>query len=124
MRALAITIRSEVRTASADVVTSRRRATELRDVLVPTRERMVTLTLERYNAMLSGVYELLAARRSELEAYQSYLHAVRDYWIARSTLERAVGTRLDKLLRGHAAMSTPPSSPSSLPQPRVAEVSP
>lgn len=108
--ALAIDIRSEVRASGAEVITSRRRAEELRDVLVPTRERIVVLTMERYNAMLSGVYELLAARRAELEAYQHYLHSIRDYWIARAALERAVGTRLDKVAgtRLSPASTAPP----------------
>jgi outer membrane protein, heavy metal efflux system len=97
LSALAIEIRSEVREDAAALETSRRRATELRDVLVPSRERIVALTMQRYNAMLSGVYELLAARRAELEAYQHYLLAVRDYWTARGALERAVAVRLDTL---------------------------
>ncbi|HEX6837658.1 MAG TPA: TolC family protein, partial [Polyangia bacterium] len=62
--------------------------------LVPLRERIVTLSQEQYNAMLLGVYQLLQAKQNELQTYREYIEAVRDYWIARADLERAVGTRL------------------------------
>ena len=44
--------------------------------------------------MLMGAYELLLAKQSEIGAYRDDIDAVRDYWIARSDLERAVGGRL------------------------------
>lgn len=91
---------------------------------MPTRERIVALTMQRYNAMLSGVYELLAARRQELEAYQQYLLAVRDYWIARGALERSVATRLDTLKTTpptHTATAT--ASPTEKTPPPKGEVS-
>ena len=44
--------------------------------------------------MLLGVYQLILAKQSEFDAYREYIEALRDYWIARSDLERAVGTRL------------------------------
>jgi cobalt-zinc-cadmium efflux system outer membrane protein len=44
--------------------------------------------------MLVGVFELLQARRSQLDAYQAYLEAVRDYWIARTDLRKSVGGAL------------------------------
>ena len=62
--------------------------------LVPLRERIVTLSQEQYNAMLLGVYQLLQAKQNEINSYREYIEAVRDYWIARADLERAIGTRL------------------------------
>jgi cobalt-zinc-cadmium efflux system outer membrane protein len=44
--------------------------------------------------MLLGVYQLIQAKQAEYDAYRQYIEAVRDYWIARSDLERAVGGRL------------------------------
>jgi outer membrane protein, heavy metal efflux system len=44
--------------------------------------------------MLLGGYQLNQAKQIEFEAYREYIEALRDYWIARSDLERAVGTRL------------------------------
>ena len=93
--ALAIDVRSEVRAATAEVVTSRRRADELRRVLVPTRERIVALSQQHYDAMLLGVHQLLMAKQSEVNAYREYIEAVRDYWIARAELSRATGGKLE-----------------------------
>jgi cobalt-zinc-cadmium efflux system outer membrane protein len=44
--------------------------------------------------MLLGVYQLLLAKQAEVNAYREYIEAVRDYWIARSELEHALGGRL------------------------------
>ena len=51
-------------------------------------------TQEQVNFMLVGVFELLAAKQEQFDAYQEYLEAVRDYWLARVELGRAVGSRL------------------------------
>jgi hypothetical protein len=44
--------------------------------------------------MLIGVFELIQAKVAEYDAYQAYLEAVRDYWLARVELARVVGQRL------------------------------
>jgi cobalt-zinc-cadmium efflux system outer membrane protein len=92
--ARAVEVRAEVRELRHRLVSQRNLAKHYREVLIPVRERIVALTLERYNFMLTGVFELITARREEFEAYQAYLEAVRDYWIARSRLRLAVGGRL------------------------------
>lgn len=65
-----------------------------RDSLVPQREAIVARSQERQNFMLIGVFELVQAKVAEYDAYQAYLEAVRDYWLARVALSRAVGQRL------------------------------
>jgi cobalt-zinc-cadmium efflux system outer membrane protein len=65
-----------------------------RDALLPRREAVVARTQERVNYMLAGVFELIAARQQEFDAYQEYLEAVRDYWIALAELRRACGGSL------------------------------
>ena len=44
--------------------------------------------------MLLGVYQLIQAKQAEFEAYRDSIEALRDYWIARSDLERAIGGRI------------------------------
>ena len=44
--------------------------------------------------MLIGIFELLETKQQEYDAYQGYLEVVRDYWLARSELTRAVGNTL------------------------------
>jgi cobalt-zinc-cadmium efflux system outer membrane protein len=63
-------------------------------VLLPLRERVVQHAQLRYNAMLLGVFQLLLARREQMDAYRDYLDSVRDYWTARADLERAAGGSL------------------------------
>lgn len=92
--ALALAIRSEVRMARNRLLAARTTIDYYQKSLVPLRERIVALSEEQYNAMLLGVYQLLQAKQNELESYREYIEAVRDYWIARADLERAIGTRL------------------------------
>lgn len=65
-----------------------------RRALVPQREKIVMRSQQEQNYMLIGVFELVQAKAMELDAYQGYLEAVRDYWLARTELARAVGGRL------------------------------
>lgn len=65
-----------------------------RDALIPQRESVVARSQEQQNYMIIGVFELIQAKRQEYDAYQSYLEAIRDYWLARTDLMRAVGARL------------------------------
>ena len=44
--------------------------------------------------MLIGIFELLMTKQQEYNAYQGYLEVVRDYWLARTELTRAVGNTL------------------------------
>ena len=89
-----IDVRSEVRAARAQVEANRELALSIRDTVLPQRRQILALTLQRYNGMLAGAYDLLTARANEAMAERSYLEAWRDYWIARADLERAVGGKL------------------------------
>lgn len=94
LEAQAIDIRSEVREARDRLVSKRDLAAYYHDELIPERTRVLNLTLEHYNAMLKGAYDLLLAKQNELAAERSYIEALRDYWVARADLERAVGGSL------------------------------
>jgi cobalt-zinc-cadmium efflux system outer membrane protein len=94
LRARAVDARSEARAARDAVIAARRIAERYRTAVVPLREHIVALAQERYDAMLAGAYELLLAKQSEVGTYRDYIDAVRDYWIARSDLEHAIGGRL------------------------------
>lgn len=106
LSALSIDARSEVREARGRLLGARAVADRYRTKVIPLRERLVALSQQHYDAMLLGVYQLLLAKQSEVNAYREYIEAVRDYWIARANLERAVGGRI-------AAAVTPASPPAS-----------
>jgi outer membrane protein, heavy metal efflux system len=94
LRALEIDITHAVRSAAAEVSVARERLEHYRQTLIPLRESIVARMQEQVNYMLAGPFELLRARREEYEAYEGYLDALRDYWLARTDLARAVGAPL------------------------------
>jgi len=104
---LAVGIRSDVRELRDRMLSKRDMALFYRDDLLPTRRRILALTLLNYNAMLSGAFELFAAKREELDAEKSWIEARRDYWITRAELERAVGGDLDAKPDSTALQSKP-----------------
>jgi cobalt-zinc-cadmium efflux system outer membrane protein len=89
--ALAVEIRSEVRRWRTKMLSARRRAEYYRAVALPRYQRIVDETQKQYNFMLSGVFQLLQAKRDEVEAGRKYVESLADYWVSRSELERAIG---------------------------------
>ena len=82
-----------------------------RDALIPQRESVVARSQEQQNFMIIGVFELIQAKRQEYDAYQSYLEAIRDYWLARVELGRAVGGRLPSDARPAAPVAPATAKP-------------
>ncbi len=95
LEALAINARSEGREGRDLVLATRGLARYYGRVLLPERVQILDLTLKHHNMMLKGTYDLLLAKQSEVATERAYIEAWRDYWIARTQLERAVGGRLD-----------------------------
>lgn len=94
LEALTVDARSEVRDARDLMIASRDLAVYHREVLLPQRVQILDLTQRHYNMMFKGAYDLLLAKQSEVATERAYVEAWRDYWIARTELERAVGGRL------------------------------
>lgn len=89
--ALAVEIGAEVRQLSATLESSRARETHLRTVVLPLRRQVVTESQKFVNAMALSIFTLLLAKQAEIDAGQAYVDALRDYWVTRARLERAVG---------------------------------
>lgn len=104
LEALAVDIRSEVRELRDRLISLADTAKYYHDDLLPTRIRMVNKAILEYNAMQFSPYELFIAKSQELEAERGYIDTLRDYWITRAELERAVGGTLTP------RKSAPPSS--------------
>jgi len=81
---------SQLRAARATLDEARARVDYYRDVLLPRRRRIVELTKLEHNAMLVGIFQLLQARQNEAEAQSDYIEAQREYWSARTDLDRAL----------------------------------
>lgn len=105
--ALGLQVENGVQLAQANVLAAAARAGQFRTALIPQREAVVQRTQEQVSYMLKGQFELLLAKQQEYDAYQGYLEAVRDYWIARTALAREVGARLPSQERVGAATVAP-----------------
>ena len=92
--AAAVTIRAATRSARARALSSEKQAQRYREQLLPLRERVLSQTLLEYNAMHVGVFQLLEARRQQIEAQRASVGALREYWRARATLEQLLAGRL------------------------------
>ncbi len=93
-RRLEIEISNAVHLAQARVAMGRDQVKRYRTELVPQRDEVVVRAMEMQNFMIIGQFELLQAKREAYDAYQGYLQALADYWMARAELARAIGTRL------------------------------
>lgn len=94
LAALESTVDNAVRLGSARVGATYAIAEQFAKTLVPAQELIVKGQQERQNFMFIGQFELLFAKQQQYDAYQGYLEAVRDYWLARTELVRAIGGRL------------------------------
>lgn len=83
---LAIEVRSAAREAALRLRFARQRAEYYRQVVVPLRQQVTYETQLHYNAMFLGVFQLLEAKRREIDAGMGYIAALRDYWTARADL--------------------------------------
>ena len=60
----------------------------------PLQDTIVQETQLQYNGMLVGVYDLLVSKQTQVQTARQYVAATRDFWLAWTDLERAVGTRV------------------------------
>src|SRR5436190_5336003 len=92
--ALAADIRSDVRAARDKMLLSRRQVEYFKSTALPTRTRVTEESQLEYNAMQIGPFQLLQAKQAEVKTGAESVEALRDYWVARAELEKAVGGSL------------------------------
>lgn len=90
-RSLEAQVRSDVRRSLTRMKTAAELVAAHEQSLLPLRLEVMNGTILEYNAMLIGTFDVLAARRLEIEAERSWVQSLVDYWIARVDLERVVG---------------------------------
>ena len=91
---LGVRIQSAAHTLADKLATARANALEYRDVLLPLRQRVLDQTELEYNAMAVGVFQLLQAKREEVETARVYVELLREYWSARIQVERLQAGRV------------------------------
>lgn len=107
LNALLLESSSRLRAARATLAEARARVEYYRDVVLPRRRRIVELTKLEHNAMLVGIFQLLQARQNEAAAQSDFIEAQREYWSARTDLDRA----LQGISRESEGEDPSPSSP-------------
>jgi cobalt-zinc-cadmium efflux system outer membrane protein len=94
LEGIAIDIRSDVRALHDKLAALRETVRFYQDQIVPNHRVITADTQLRYNGMLVGNFELFEARAEQIETEQKSIEALRDYWMTRAQLERAVGGNL------------------------------
>jgi cobalt-zinc-cadmium efflux system outer membrane protein len=92
--ALAADIRSDVRAARDKMLLARRQVEYFKSTALPMRTRVTEESQLQYNAMQITPFQLLQAKQEEVKAGADSVEALRDYWVARAELEKAVGGSL------------------------------
>jgi outer membrane protein, heavy metal efflux system len=93
---MAIDLRSATREATSRVSSAHARARQYQEIIVPAQGRVTAQTLLQYNAMQLGIFQLLQARREELDVQLAYVETLREYWSSVA--------ELDALLAGKSVM--------------------
>lgn len=83
----AVDLRSAVRDARNRVVSAHGRARQYERVIVPAQRTVLEQTLLQYNAMQVSVFQLLEARREQLDVELSRIDTLREYFTAAATLD-------------------------------------
>jgi outer membrane protein TolC len=110
----AVDVRSAAREAQSRVRSFHARARQYQSVIVPAQKRVTEQTLLQYNAMQIGVFELLTARRDEVDVELAYVDTLRDYWSAVAELDALLaGVRVtgEGRTQGAIEAAAPESSP-------------
>lgn len=92
--AFQVDVLSQVRQTREKMLAYRKVAERYQSHVIPVRQQLVESLQLHYNYMLKGVFELLQSKKDEIEAEREYIEVLKNYWIARTELERAVGGKL------------------------------
>jgi outer membrane protein, heavy metal efflux system len=113
---LETSIRNDVAVQAMALESARQAVDEYRTRLLPLQEQIVESSQREQNFMLIGAFEVLAARREELDTYERYVDAVRDYWIQRARLAGSVGGKLPGDETPGEPLALPELPPGSAPE--------
>ncbi len=92
--ALAVEIRSAVRTARRRLLTARRTALFYQQEMLPLQASILDQVQLEYNAMQIGTLRLLLAKQQEIDAGRGYIQSLLNYHIAKAELDQILNGRL------------------------------
>ena len=93
-RARAVALRSQVRVAHAAVIAARERVEYYAKVLLPLHQQIVSETQLQYNAMQLGAFQLLQAKKEQIDAGRASIRALLEYWLAHTEREQLLSGRM------------------------------
>lgn len=94
---LEIRVLSEVREAHKLLMNNLEIINDYRDQIIPLQSKILESSEELYNVMGIGIDRLLENKRQQLQAKSNYILSLRNYWMARVLLDRALGGKLYKI---------------------------
>lgn len=97
LNALEIQILSEVREAHKLLMNYVNVINDYQDQIFPLQNQILESSEALYNVMGLGVNRLLENKRQEQQAYKHYMGFLRNFWLARVQLDRALGGKLYKI---------------------------
>jgi cobalt-zinc-cadmium efflux system outer membrane protein len=107
---LAVTLRASARSAAARLAAKREALLYYKSVLLPLKQQIVAQSQLEYNAMLIGLFQLLQAKRDQVQTAVAYVEHQREYWIARTNVEQLrAGRRPPEQASEDARATTPPT---------------
>jgi len=83
----AVRIRAAARNAAVRLDSASQAVHFYRTVLMPLKQKVLEETQLEYNAMLIGAFQLLQAKRDQIETAAAYVQHLREYWLARLDVE-------------------------------------
>ena len=85
-----------IQNALSDIQSYRQQIDLLAENEIPRYQRMMQLSVQEYNFMLRGTFELLTVADRVLDARLRHIDATEHYWRAWTTLENLVGTHIQE----------------------------
>lgn len=107
----ALRIRTAARTLAVRLESAAASAEYYRRVLLPLRDEIVRDTELEYNAMSVGIFQLLAAKREQIRAAETYVDVLREYWSLRAQADQLAAGRVPHSL----AFETPSAASMTAP---------
>ena len=92
---LSVEVQAAARRLAARATALRLRADYLRDTYLPLRERLVQETLQFFNAMQIGAFDVLHAKHQEMDAKREYVETSRDAWLVLLDLQELLAGSLN-----------------------------
>ena len=88
----AVRLRATARKLAGQLKITKQQAEYFKNVLLPLKSRLVNEYQKQYNGMLIGAFQLLSAKREQIEAAENYVGSLEQYWI--------INTKLSSLING------------------------